>query len=287
MTPFRKPFDGDHLFPFHIIHKNTKLPQNELPDHLHDFYELVYVYEGKGTFFIDKNLYEKKPGDLFIIPGNTVHRSIPEETFPIVSTALFFAPALAVMDNYDESYSLLNCFDLARKHKIHKIELSDSHQIMIEKDIQSIYRESVNQQEGFRSAIRLKLGCLLLHINRYLSEHFIKMPLENRMGPTWIKKVISEIDAHPERQQSLTEFSKSSLVSQAHFSRVFKQYTGMNLTEYVSAKRISLAKELLKGTDESVASVAEKCGFASIPHFHRTFKLLTKSTPSAYRGTAK
>lgn len=287
MTPFRKPFDGDHFFPFQILHKNVKHPQNELPFHLHDQYELVYVYEGKGTFFIDKNLYEKKPGDLFIIPGNTVHRAIPEESAPIVSTAIFFSPALAIMETYDETYSLLNCFDIARKHKIHKIELSDLHRIIIEQAIQSIYEESVQQQEGFRSAMRLELGRLLLHINRYLSERFIKMPLEKRMGPSWIKKAISEIDAHPERQKSLTEFSKSSLVSQAHFSRVFKQYTGMNLTEYVSAKRISRAKELLMETDESVSSIAERCGFASIPHFHRTFKLLTNSTPSAYRESAK
>lgn len=62
MKPFRKPFFGDPLFPFEINHKNIKKQDNELPDHLHDRYELVYVYQGKGTFFIDNTWYEKKVG---------------------------------------------------------------------------------------------------------------------------------------------------------------------------------------------------------------------------------
>lgn len=283
--PFRKPFFGDPLFPFQIIHQTVKLPQYELPEHLHDLYELVYIYEGTGTFFIDKTLYDQKPGDMFIIPGNTVHRSIPEESNPIVSTAVFFAPALAGGGAYDDSYSLLQCFDNARKRKSYKLELPASLRYEIEPMHAIIHGERDRQQSHYRAAIRLELGRLLLQLNRYLSQQLMDRSSENKRGPSWIADTLHEIDANPERPYTLASFAHNAAVSEAHFSRSFKQFTGMNVTDYVNAKRIIRAKELLLESEESIAVIAESCGFASIPHFHRIFKALTDTTPSAYRKT--
>ena len=260
-----------------------KLPQFELPDHLHDLYELVYIYEGTGTFFIDKTLYGQKPGDLFIIPGNTVHRSNPEETAPIVSTAVFFAPALAGTGTYEDSYSLLHCFEQSRKRKSYKLELPSSLRPAIESMLASIHDENEQQLHHYRAAIRLELGRLLLQLNRHLAEYLPPRSQEHKLGPSWIKETLHEIDAHPEHPHSLAAFAGKAAVSEAHFSRAFKQFTGMNVTDYVNAKRIILAKELLQETEDSIAVIAEKCGFASIPHFHRMFKALTDCTPSAYR----
>nr|WP_183601149.1 AraC family transcriptional regulator [Paenibacillus phyllosphaerae] len=285
MEPFRKPFIGDPLFPFHITHKTLKLPQFELPDHLHDLYELVYVYEGSGTFFIDQTLYDKKPGNLFLIPGNTVHRANPEDVNPILSSAIFFSPAMAGAGAYDDSYSLLQCFDLARKRRCFKFEPPEYLRDMLESTLPYLHEEYERQQPGYRAAIRLELGRLLLALNRYLSEQFTDRPLEHKPGPSWIISTLHDIDAHPEQDHSLAACSAKAAVSQAHFSRAFKQFTGMNLTDYVNAKRIIRAKELLLASDENVSSIAERCGISSLPHFHRTFKLLTGFTPSAYRKT--
>ena len=57
----------------------------------------------------------------------------------------------------------------------------------------------------------------------------------------------------------------------------------MNVTDYVNAKRIVLAKEQLLGSDDNVSLIAERCGFESLPHFHRVFKKLTGTTPASYR----
>jgi AraC-like DNA-binding protein len=57
----------------------------------------------------------------------------------------------------------------------------------------------------------------------------------------------------------------------------------MNVTDYVNAKRISLAKERLLESDDSVSLIAERCGFESLPHFHRIFKKITGQTPGAYK----
>ncbi|MCM3748710.1 AraC family transcriptional regulator [Paenibacillus pasadenensis] len=283
MKPFRKPFLGDPLFPFHIHHQHVKHPEDELPDHLHEHYELVYIHQGAGRFFIDNSVYEKKSGDLFIIPGNTVHRSLPDELNPIISTAVFFAPAFASADLYDDSYSPLQCFDSARRQKHYKFELPPIEHSVIEAALALMNEEQNKRPDGYRTSIRLELGKLLLYLNRYLALHFASGKADKRIGPSWIKRALHDIDAQPWLPHSLADFAGDASVSPSHFSRVFKQFTGMNVTDYVNAKRIIQAKSMLLESDESIAGIAEACGFSSIPHFHRIFKSLTGSTPAAYR----
>lgn len=115
MNPVRKSFSNDPLFPFDLVFKDTKSPERELPDHLHDRYEWIYVYAGKGRLFIDQKFYDMGAGDLFLIPGNSIHRAFPDPHELITSTAVFFAPTLISTENYDDSYNGLRCFDLAKK----------------------------------------------------------------------------------------------------------------------------------------------------------------------------
>ncbi|WFR61878.1 helix-turn-helix transcriptional regulator [Paenibacillus amylolyticus] len=78
---------------------------------------------------------------------------------------------------------------------------------------------------------------------------------------------------------SLHELAQYAAVSPAHFSRAFKRYTGMTLTDYALARRVIMAKEHLVQGDETMAAVADACGFDSLPHFYRQFKKLTGTTP--------
>lgn len=283
MKPFRKPFFGDPLFPFEIVYRDKKSPQRELPDHLHDRYELVYVHQGRGTFFIDNAFYEKLPGDLFIIPGNTIHRAFPDEHDPVVSTAVFFAPALAQEQSLDGTYSDLRCFEIACKRKSYKIELPPQLRMLIGTATERIDREIRRRMIGYREAVRLQLRQLLLELNRFIAPEWRENAGGTRIGPSWMKEALLAIDKHPNRRMSLSELAERACVTPPHFSRVFKRLTGMNVTDYVNAKRIVRAKELLLGTEESIGRIAERCGFDSLPHFHRVFKALTGLTPSVYK----
>lgn len=283
MQAYRKPFFGDRLFPFQIVHKDKKSPEMELPDHLHDRYELVYVYEGQGTFFIDKTLYEKKPGDLFLIPGNTIHRSFPDPEDPIVSTAVFFAPGLAMAESFGDGYSHLRCFEAAKSRKRYKMALPAEMRQTIEMLLDEIQAEIGLQRLGYRQAVLVLLHKLLLEVNRFAAAGWPDEAAEHRIGPAWIREALREIDDGLGRDLGLSRLAKAASVAPSHFSRVFKQYSGMNVTDYVNAKRIIRAKDLLLHTEAGVAEIAERCGFESLPHFHRMFKKLTGVTPKGYR----
>ncbi|WP_017815763.1 helix-turn-helix domain-containing protein [Paenibacillus shenyangensis] len=287
MPPIRKPFEGEPLFPFELIHLTTKKQNDELPDHLHDRYELVYIHRGQGVFFIDQDWYEKKRGDLFLIPGNTIHRSLPRDEDPIVSSALFFAPSLLAAPSLGDGYDPLLAFEFARQRRTYRIELTESLISVVESALEQIGNELRERQPGFREAVRGITSRLLLAINRLIwAEKDFDLAAEASVGPVWMNDVLRRIDESPEAQNGLAALAQQANVSAPHFSRVFKRLTTMNLTQYVNAKRMIRAKELLRATELTVEEVSRSCGYETPAHFYRVFKTLTGLTPKSYRNAA-
>lgn len=72
-------------------------------------------------------------------------------------------------------------------------------------------------------------------------------------------------------------------ISNYTLSRLFKNELGVGFAEYLSAKRLEHAKELLLTTTEPIREIAFKAGFSNENYFSRTFKLYTGMSPSAFR----
>ncbi|MFC5529227.1 helix-turn-helix domain-containing protein [Cohnella yongneupensis] len=285
MKPMRKPFRLDPIFPFEIVFEQLRTTRNELPDHLHDLYELVYIHRGNGTIFIDNALYEQKPGDLFLIPGNTIHRAFSNAAEPVVSTAVFFAPAFIRSEWVDDGYAPLKGFDIARHKGRYKLSLPDELQQRFQSVLSDIDRETKSKEVGYRHAVRMQLQRLLLWVNRIPAARDPDSNANTRIGPHWMLDAMREIDRDPVQAGGLAELSAKAGVTAPHFSRVFKQFTGMNLIDYVTVKRIVRVKSLLLASDDNVEAIALECGFQSLPHFYLTFKKLTGMTPRAYRNS--
>lgn len=282
MYPFRKKFDAVTAFPFEMVYKDTKSAQNELPDHFHDWYELVYIYSGRGTFFIDQTIYDAGPGDIFMIPGNTIHRSFPDPDNPKTSTALFFNASFVHSQPLGDSFSYLRCFEQAKRRKAYKLAITTQEKQQMINLIENIHTEEVEKQQGYRQAVLLHMQQILLLLGRILNSAEADQTTSSS-HPGWMTTILTYIDEHPDSPLGLSHLAKLASVTPAHFSRVFKKLTGLNVTEYVTTKRIIHAKELLMETDVNISDIAERCGFESLPHFHRMFKKLTGITPAHYR----
>lgn len=287
MHPYRRSFDNQAVFPFEYVYQDTRSAQNELPNHLHDWYEIVYIYKGRGTFFIDQTYYEAASGDVFLIPGNTIHYSLPDPEDPKTTTALFFTASFTHSTPLGDTFTFLRCFEHAKRHKAYQLSLNELEQRLFVASLERIHTEFSAQLTGYRQAIQLHIQQILLLLGRLTSS--AKAESGQRFStslPGWMTAIWTYIDEHLEQPLGLSKLAERAAVTPAHFSRVFKQLTGMNVTEYVTTKRIIRAKELLLETDDNIADIAERCGFESLPHFHRIFKKLTSMTPANYKRNA-
>lgn len=75
-------------------------------------------------------------------------------------------------------------------------------------------------------------------------------------------------------------------ISTYSLSRLFKNHVGVGFSEYVTAKRLEAARELLLTTDESVSQIAAEVGIPNANYFSRLFKANVGLTPIKFRQEA-
>ncbi len=77
-----------------------------------------------------------------------------------------------------------------------------------------------------------------------------------------------------------SEVSKIAMCSEYHFNRMFSFLSGVNLSEYVRRRKLTLAALELKNKDVKVLDVALKYGYNSTDSFSRAFSSLHGVLPS-------
>jgi len=84
---------------------------------------------------------------------------------------------------------------------------------------------------------------------------------------------------------SLSQVAKAVNTSTFYFCKIFKKFTGLNFTDYVSRVRVEKAKNLLLNPNLRVSEIAFEVGFQSLTHFNRVFRKIVGESPTHYRGT--
>lgn len=68
-----------------------------------------------------------------------------------------------------------------------------------------------------------------------------------------------------------------------YFSVLFKKETGMNFSTYLVKFRMDKAKEMLSGTNETIAAIGDKVGYKDSRYFSQTFAKIVGVKPALYR----
>ena len=99
-----------------------------------------------------------------------------------------------------------------------------------------------------------------------------------------LRAVLEYIHEHLDAELCLDRLAGLAHLSPYHFARLFKNSTGLPPHQYVIARRIERAKELLRERERlPLAEVAAEVGFACQSHFTRHFKRLVGVTPKRFR----
>lgn len=82
---------------------------------------------------------------------------------------------------------------------------------------------------------------------------------------------------------TLQEVADDAGMSASYFSKQFKEEKGISFIHYLTKFRINRAQQLLKDLSLKTYEVADQVGYADYPHFAKTFKKYTGSSPKEYR----
>jgi AraC family transcriptional regulator len=103
-----------------------------------------------------------------------------------------------------------------------------------------------------------------------------------------LRAVVEYIEEHLDAGPTLQQMAAAARLSPYHFARQFKRATGLPPYQYVIARRVERAKQLLQGGgDLPLAEVAADAGFSDQSQFTRHFKRLVGVTPGQFRTPAR
>jgi AraC family transcriptional regulator len=101
-----------------------------------------------------------------------------------------------------------------------------------------------------------------------------------------LRHVTEFIDDNLARALPLSELSAEAHMSPYHFSRLFKESTGVPPHRFVVQRRIDRACALLVEGHLSIDAIARAVGFRTRSHFSMMFHRLTGTPPTVYRAVA-
>ena len=97
-----------------------------------------------------------------------------------------------------------------------------------------------------------------------------------------IKNILTYISTSAPDITGAADIAEKFHISAPYLSAVFKQYVGVTVNSYLRAKKIAVAKELLRD-GQSVSYACYASGFSDSSYFIKVFKACTGVTPKKYR----
>ena len=92
------------------------------------------------------------------------------------------------------------------------------------------------------------------------------------------------VEDHLEEDISAEQLAGCLHVSENAVYRIVKAATGKTLGQFVLARRMALARNLLSQTSLSISEVSLRCGILDTNYFSCLFRKMHRITPSKYRS---
>ena len=113
--------------------------------------------------------------------------------------------------------------------------------------------------------------------------HVPPMPAKGSRA-TNLQRAMAYIECHLDAQLTLGQVAREAGMSQSHFCRAFKDFTGGTFREHLARRRVARAADLLRDKQLSIKEVCSEVGFNDPTYFARLFRKLTGNSPSHYRA---
>ena len=250
----------------------------DVPLHYHDELEFLPILEGPFTVVVDGVEYTANTGEVVFVNSGVPHRTY--------STA----PSRNGLVQFKESNFIFSDVSRIVKYSARLSSLSDSKvRILKGEEIYTLLLDTISEAEGKNCGYEMFVRSHVYRILGHLYRLGILTDPEQLYKSKELQKILPAIEylnLHYAEDVALDDVAAILGFDASYFCRIFKSATGATFVEYLNFVRISKAEKMLSRTGESILSISEAVGFASVSYFNRVFKKIRGCSPRTYRATA-
>lgn len=244
--------------------------------HNHDYYEINLITKGSCLYRHENGSFHVEKGDLLITRPDTYHQIIPVT---------------------DSDYRLIN---VSITEKLFS-EICNSFSAFFLDKIKTLCHKKVSTSAPvYNYLLNLIKSGALTETNEYNYSIILKnwvhsvltfahkvSPQDALPYPHWFQELLAELALPESLQQKLYDTTVMQKYSATTLNRYFKEFLNTTPNIYFTNLKLDYCTQLLKHTDYSISTIAQKTGFDSFSYFTRLFRKTYGVTPLQYRKNCK
>ncbi len=248
--------------------------------HRHDdFYEILFITQGTGTYTIDLQEYEIKPNTVFFLsPGQLHEIAFSEDIFGYI----FLFSSSFYLSNKTDPYKLFEFpFFYSLKYNNPPLYVYTTGSIeelnsLFKKAIVEVNTDAIDNHEATHAILDL----ILIHCKRLYPQ---VEGTQLKKGHILIKRFKQLIEEKCTENIGVKEYADALNVTANHLSETVKEFTGRTPTDFINDRMTLEIKRLLTHTQLSVQEIAFQLNFSDQSYFSKYFKKTSGVSPSEFR----
>ncbi|AEI43531.1 AraC family transcriptional regulator [Paenibacillus mucilaginosus] len=281
------------------VQRSSHGSHNPLPEHGHDFIELVYVVHGGGRHLIDREAFDIRAGDIYAVAPGESHAFPDAQDRELEIINCLFQPETVWQSLPADAEALLSLPYVAPLYQgagrlPRKLTLPSSDSAVIVGLLESMMTEIRERKPGSGIIVRQRLIDILITLSRVQLREESSVRGAEKPGAVQaggyeilVRKVLAYLESHYPQRITAAELAEVFAISSRHLNRVFRQETGRSITETLQGIRIERAKIMLHETARSVEGISAAVGFGDPSFFSKLFSRTVGHTPGEYRRIAR
>lgn len=255
--------------------------------HNHAFIEIIYVYHGCCTHFVNEKTLTLNQGDLCILAPNTMHALSVTEDDTIVFNLLlskknFDQDFLNLLRGGSVLIRFFESFFYEKKNFSPFLVYPTGDDSEMHELFDKMYREAQERCYAYQRRLRLCAESMFIHlIRRYEMMAYMSAEIELDFN-NHVVSILGYLSLNY-NWATLNDTAEFFGYTPAYLSKMIKKYTGHTYSNIIEEYQMENAQKLLKETNLSITEISHKVGCFDSSHFTKKFKKLFGILPSDFR----
>lgn len=256
---------------FRLFHINDQT-KKDFSYHYHDFHKIIVFISGKVTYHIEGKAYHLKPRDILLVSQGAIHKPEIDPSVPYERYIFWIRDDLSCQE-------LNTCFQKANDRSFNLVRADSALQERLKDLLPEIEQTLQNTHFGdpvLRDALFTQF---MIYINRIFLRTSSSPDKKAYSSDTQVEQLLKYINRNLSENLSIDQLAERFFLSKYHMMRKFKNETGYTIHNYITSKRLLMARSLIsQGIPVMKAALAS--GFRDYTTFVRAYKKQFGKAPS-------
>ncbi|WP_195967143.1 helix-turn-helix domain-containing protein [Blautia obeum] len=256
---------------FRLFHINDQT-KKDFSYHYHDFHKIIVFISGKVTYHIEGKAYHLKPRDILLVSQGAIHKPEIDPSVPYERYIFWIRDDLSCQE-------LNTCFQKANDRSFNLVRADSALQERLKDLLPEIEQTLQNKRFG-DSVLRDALFTqFMIYINRIFLRTSSSPDKKTYSSDTQVEQLLKYINRNLSENLSIDQLANRFFFSKYHMMRKFKNETGYTIHNYITSKRLLMARSLIS-QGIPVMKAAQASGFHDYTTFVRAYKKQFGKAPS-------